>query len=91
MASWRTLAAASSNTWRSSVLVGLDRSTAEHQAAIGNLDASASYDLNDHLAVTFDVLNLDDETLKYYANTPDQPRAFYSNGRQFFLGVRAKY
>ncbi|SRR5579862_537833 len=78
-------------TWRSSVLVGLDRSTQEHQASIGNLDASASYDLNDHLAVTFDVLNLDDETLKYYANTPDQPRAFYSNGRQFFLGVRAKY
>ena len=78
-------------TWRSSVLVGLDRSTQEHQASIGNLDASASYDLNDHLAVTFDVLNLDDETLKYYANTPDQPRAFYANGRQFFLGVRAKY
>ncbi|MBV8979173.1 MAG: TonB-dependent receptor [Alphaproteobacteria bacterium] len=78
-------------TWRSSVLIGLDRSTAEHQASIGNLDASASYDINGHFAVTFDVLNLTDDTLKYYANTPDQPRAFYANGRQFFLGVRAKY
>lgn len=78
-------------TWRSSVLIGLDRSTAEHQAAVGSLAASASYNINDNMAITFDGLNLTNETLKYYADTPAQPRAFYSNGMQFFLGVRVKY
>ena len=78
-------------TWRSSVLIGLDRSTAENQASIGNLAASVSYDINDHLALTFDGLNLTNETLEYYANNPSQPRALYSNGRQFFFGIRAKY
>jgi iron complex outermembrane receptor protein len=78
-------------TWRSSLLVGLDRSTAENQASQGNLAASISYDINDHLALTFDGLNLTNETLEYYANNPGQPRALYSNGRQFFFGIRAKY
>ncbi|HWA92178.1 MAG TPA: TonB-dependent receptor [Rhizomicrobium sp.] len=78
-------------TWRSAVLIGLDRSTAEHQAAIGNLSASVAYNIDDNWAVTFDGLNLTNETLKYYANNPGQPRAFYSNGMQFFFGARVKY
>jgi iron complex outermembrane receptor protein len=78
-------------TWRSSVLIGLDRSTAENQASVGNLAASASYNFNEHMALTFDALNLTNETLEYYATNRSQPRAFYSNGRQFFFGLRAKY
>jgi hypothetical protein len=27
------------------------------------------------------------DVLKYYSN-PQQPQAFYSNGRQYYLGVR---
>ncbi len=78
-------------TWRSAVLVGLDRSTAENQAAIGNLAASASYDITDNIALTFDALNLNNAILKYYANNTTQPRAFYDNGRQFYFGFRVKY
>jgi iron complex outermembrane receptor protein len=78
-------------TWRSSVLIGLDRSTAENQASVGNLAASVSYNFNEHMSLTFDALNLTNETLEYYATNPSQPRAFYSNGRQFFFGLRAKY
>jgi iron complex outermembrane receptor protein len=71
--------------------VGLDRSTAEIMAATGNLALSASYDINDNIALTFDALNLNDPILKYYANNPTQPRAFYDNGRQFYFGVKVKY
>jgi len=28
--------------------------------------------------------------MKYYANNTSQPRAFYSNGRQYYFGVRVK-
>ena len=78
-------------TYRTKVLVGLDRSTAENMAATGNLALSASYDINDNISLTFDALNLNDPILKYYANNPQQPRAFYDNGRQFYFGVKVKY
>jgi iron complex outermembrane receptor protein len=78
-------------TWRSAVLVGLDRSTAENEAPIGNLAASASYDITDNVSLTFDALNLNNAILKYYANNTSQPRAFYDNGRQFYLGFRVKF
>ncbi|HEY4114193.1 MAG TPA: TonB-dependent receptor [Rhizomicrobium sp.] len=78
-------------TWRSNVLIGLDRSTAENEASIGSLDASASYSVTDNISLTFDALNLTDELLKYYANNETQPRAIYDNGRQFFMGVRVRY
>lgn len=75
-------------TWRSDFLVGLDRSTNEYMAAEANLAASLNYKINDTFTVTFDALNLNNPVLKYYADNKDQPRAFYSNGRQFYLGVR---
>lgn len=75
-------------TWRSDFLVGLDRSTNEYMAAEANLAASMNYKINDRLTVTFDALNLNNPVLKYYADNKDQPRAFYSNGRQFYLGLR---
>ena len=74
-------------TFRSHFLVGLDRSFAENQDDYGSLDASIGVGVTDHIRITFDALNLTDETLKYYANTTSQPRAFYDNGRQFYAGV----
>jgi iron complex outermembrane receptor protein len=77
-------------TYRTKVLIGLDRSTALTQDGTGNLDASVSWTIDDNIALTFDALNLTDETLHYFGNNPGQPRAFYDNGRQFFFGVRLK-
>jgi iron complex outermembrane receptor protein len=76
-------------TYRSDYLVGLDRATTQYEAAAGNLAASANYKLTDRLSLQFDALNLNNPVLKYYGDNKDQPRAFYSNGRQFFFGVRA--
>jgi iron complex outermembrane receptor protein len=74
-------------TYRSSFLVGLSNVTEQYEAGIATLAASLYYTVNDHLEFTLDGLNLNDPRLKYYTN-PQQPQAFYTNGRQFFLGVR---
>ncbi|RJF92785.1 TonB-dependent receptor [Noviherbaspirillum saxi] len=77
-------------TYRSDFLVGLDRSFAQHAAGVGNLAASLSYKISANAMLTFDALNLNNATLKYYGENKDQPRALYSNGRQFYVGVRAR-
>ncbi len=74
-------------TYRSSFLVGLANVTPQYEGAIGTLAASLNYKINDNVRLTFDGLNLNNPVLKYYSN-PQQPEAFYSNGRQYFLGVR---
>ena len=78
-------------TYRSHFLVGLDRSFAENEDNIGSLDASINYIVTEHFAINLDGLNLTNETLKYYAMNTSQPRAFYSNGRQFYFGGSFKF
>ncbi|TMI86638.1 MAG: TonB-dependent receptor [Bacillati bacterium ANGP1] len=77
--------------YRSAFFSGLDRSTAFSQDDIGTLAASVAYAYNENLSVNLDGQNLNDPTLKYYALNTTQPRAFYRNGRQFYLSVRAKF
>jgi iron complex outermembrane receptor protein len=74
-------------TYRSSFLVGLANVTSQYEGGIGTLAASLNYKINDHIALTCDGLNLNNPVLKYYSN-PQQPQAFYSNGRQYYVGVR---
>ena len=71
--------------------MGLDRSFAEYEAAIGSLDASINVNVTDHFKINLDALNLTNEVLKYYATNTDQPRAFYTNGRQYYVGVTYKF
>ncbi len=78
-------------TYRSKMLVGLDRSFAENQDAVGSLDASVQVTVTDNISFTFDGLNLNNQTLKYYGSNTSQPRAFYSNGSQLYAGIRLKY
>ena len=77
-------------TFRSHYLVGLDHSSIENEDDWGNLDASATYNFSKNFALNFNVLNITNETIKYYAANKDQPRAFYTNGRQYYFGVRLK-
>jgi iron complex outermembrane receptor protein len=77
-------------TYRSAFYSGLDRSTAFSQDAIGTLSAALGYTMNDHFSVTFDAMNLNNPTLKYYALNTTQPRAFYKNGSQYYLNFRFK-
>ena len=75
-------------TYRSSFLAGLNSSFAQHEDGVGNLALSAEYKINQQLTLTFDALNLNNPTLKYYGENRSQPEALYSNGRQFYAGVR---
>jgi iron complex outermembrane receptor protein len=77
-------------TYRSHYLVGLDHSSAENEAGIGNLGAAFNYSFTKNLSLSLNLLNLANETLKYYGADTSQPRAFYTNGRQYYFGVRFK-
>jgi iron complex outermembrane recepter protein len=77
-------------TYRSHYLFGLDHSSAENEAGIGNLGAALNYTLTKNLSLSLNLLNLANETLKYYGVDTSQPRAFYTNGRQYYFGVRFK-
>lgn len=52
--------------------------------------SAVSYNVNKYLTLTLEGKDLNDPLLKSYATTPDQPRAFYKNGRQIYFGLRAK-
>jgi iron complex outermembrane receptor protein len=80
-----------SYNYRSAFYSGLDRSTAFSQDDTGVLAASLGWLFSDNLSLTLDGQNLNNPTLKYYALNTDQPRAFYKNGRQYYLSLRAKF
>jgi len=77
--------------YRSEFYSGLDRASAFSQDSVGNFSASFGYKINDMLSLSLDGLNLNDPTLKYYAGSPDQPRAFLKNGRQYYLNLRFSF
>ena len=76
--------------YRSKFFVGLDRSSPQYQDDIGTLSASLSYQISKNMSIHFDGLNLNDPVLKMYGANKDQPRAFYANGRQYYLTLRMK-
>ena len=56
------------------------------------VDLSASYDINDHLAVSFEALNLTDEFNDQFTDTLANREVTYTHtGKQFFLGARYKF
>jgi iron complex outermembrane receptor protein len=77
-------------SYRSAYKAGVDRGASQHVDSMPSLAASVNVKLTEHLTLTFDALNLTNETIKMYAENKDRPRAFYSNGRTFYLGLRGK-
>jgi iron complex outermembrane receptor protein len=75
-------------TYRSAFLAGLNSSFAQHEDGVGDLALSAEYKVNKHVTLTFDALNLNNPTLKYYGENRGQLEALYTSGRQFYLGAR---
>ena len=77
-------------TYRSSFLIGLSGANPYYQDDFGTLSASLSYKATDWLSISFDALNLNNPTYKYYQSA-SVPTSFYSNGRQYYLNFRFKY
>lgn len=76
--------------FRSAYKAGVDRGASQHVDDMPSLAGSINVKLTESLTLTFDALNITNETIKMYAENHDRPRAFYSNGRTFYLGLRAK-
>ncbi len=77
-------------SFRSAFLNGLDRNSAIYQDDVGTLSAAFNYNLTENITLSLEGKDLNDPTLKSYATSRDQPRAFYKNGKQLFFGVRGK-
>jgi TonB-dependent receptor len=87
-----------SGAFRSKFLVtpgptsGLSGNDSQYQASTFNLDASASYKVDDNFTVDFQAINLTDQALYQYLDTVGQrPLVYYTTGREYFMGVRYNY
>ena len=77
-------------SYRSSFYGSYDRGVKMHMDGVGTVAASLNYRINDTFSVSLEGLNLNNPTLKYYGDNKEQPRALYTNGRQYYLTLRAK-
>jgi len=82
-----------SYTYRSEFFAGVSRTDNFYQSGIASLSASLGMKITDWMSVSFDAMNLNDPTLKYYTKNDTigkQPHAFYVNGRQYYLNLNFK-
>jgi iron complex outermembrane receptor protein len=77
-------------SYRTSFLIGLSGANPYYQDDFGTLSLTLSYKPTDWLSVSLDALNLNSPELNYYQSAT-APTAFYNNGRQFYLNLRAKF
>ena len=57
-----------------------------------NVDLSTSYEINDHLTISLEGLNLTDETNDQFTDTQSNRVVVYTHtGRQVFFGARYKF
>jgi iron complex outermembrane receptor protein len=86
----RMFSARANYTYRTSFLIGLSGANPYYQDDFGTLSMTLSYKPNDWLSLNLDALNLNSPELNYYQSAT-APTAFYNNGRQFYLNLRARF
>jgi len=65
--------------------------TTQFQKPYASLDSSISVNLNKHLAVSFDAVNLLNRMNVTYIDVPDQPLQYTLNDRRYGLSLRITY
>ncbi|ESQ85031.1 hypothetical protein AEAC466_04815 [Asticcacaulis sp. AC466] len=65
--------------------------TMQYQAPYATLDASISVNINSHISVSVDGVNLLNRLGVTYIDTPGQPLQYTMNDRRFGISVRATY
>jgi iron complex outermembrane recepter protein len=78
-------------TYRSKFFITVDRASPLNQQALKSLDGQLSYNVTDHITLTFDAINITDEKIVQFSGAEFRPRAIYDNGRQYYAGVRFKF
>ena len=87
----KLLSARLAYTFRSKFQSGIDRATPMWQGDYGQLDGSLIVHLTKYLDLTADAQNLLNHKLYYFVGTPSIPRAYYDNGRTFWVGAKATF
>ena len=79
-------------TLHSSIYQGIDRGTKYFEDVGGTLDGAINFKLTKNFGLSFDAVNILDNTEKYYAlaNGQHLARATYDFGRTFFFSLNAK-
>jgi iron complex outermembrane receptor protein len=57
----------------------------------GQVDASASYNVTEHVSLTLEGINLTDEEVVQYNTEKDRLMSIYANGMRFVAGVRVNF
>lgn len=71
---------------------GRDGNSAEGTNSTYNVDASASYQINDNWRVSLEALNLTNEADDQWVDTNDSRLSYYhETGRQYYLGAQYKF
>jgi iron complex outermembrane receptor protein len=78
-------------TYRSKFRSGIDRATPMWQGNYGTLDGSLIVNVTKNLALTADAQNLTNRKLYYFVGDPSIPRAYYNNGRTFWVGGKVTF
>ncbi|SFF72785.1 iron complex outermembrane recepter protein [Novosphingobium sp. CF614] len=63
----------------------------DYTDAYRQLDAQASYSINEAIQLTVSASNLLDETYYQYSSTPSAPTSIYKNGRVYSASVTARF
>ena len=77
--------------------LGVSRGLIGYKGDFGQLDFNASYNVTDDIEILFQVINLSDEEIVWYASkenhTPDpgRPIGVYNHGRRYAIGVNVKF
>ena len=78
-------------TFRSKFQSGFDRGTPMWQDDFGTLDGSFTLNITKNFALTADAQNLLNRKLYYFVGDPSIPRAYYDNGRTFWIGGKVHF
>jgi iron complex outermembrane receptor protein len=78
-------------TFRSKFQSGIDRATPMWQDDFGTLDGSLTINVTKNFALTADAQNLLNHKLYYFVGDPSIPRAYYNNGRTFWVGGKVHF
>lgn len=91
----QTFQARASAAFRSKYISSINPGSLNDQIITGatlNLDASASYKIDENFTVSLEGVNLTNEVLNQYIDSIGQrPNNWHQTGREFFVGIRYNY
>jgi TonB-dependent receptor len=80
-------------SWRERYLVQANgrNGLPQYSASYGQVDASLMYDINAHLTLSANALNLNNAKEFTYFDVPQQVYSYRLTGRRYLIGLRAKF